>query len=479
MAEVEPLVSEPSESSEPTLKRSRVRVSISRDRLTATVAISEPTSSEPPVTESEVTTALEAAGVKVGINHDAIIEAITSKHYGQAEEVAHGKPPIPGKSTEIEYFFQEESRFQPQVGKDGRIDYRDMGFVQNATKGMLLAKRTAAEEGTPGLGVDDRPVPATPGKNIPFTPGDNVEISADGLELRAKCDGAIFFSRGVVSVKDIMTVKDVDFNVGNIECVGSVRVGGDVCTGFTIRAGGDLEVSGNVEDARIHAKGNILVRGGFFGGDGILECEGDATVKYAQGQTIVTGGDLTVGGELVNCHVTAGERVFVKGNRGTIVGGEIIAGKEIQTLDIGSPAGTPTEVIVALDRESLRKYHEVVKEITRLKSDGERVKDILLQLSRLRIERRLTKEQEATSKKLDAFMKSLPTALEALEKTKQELEAKLQVLSEARIAVKGSIFPGVKVYIGCHSMEVNEPLRKVVLTQDGTQIVVSDLTGAA
>ena len=49
------------------------------------------------------------------------------------------------------------------------------------------------------------------------------------------------------------------------DAVGSLRVSGKICTGFTVHVGGNLEVSGNVEDARIKVQGNILVRGGFNG----------------------------------------------------------------------------------------------------------------------------------------------------------------------------------------------------------------------
>jgi len=345
------------EQGEKALIRRRVKVTIPKDRLTASINISPPTSDEPPVTEQEVFKSLQDAGVVYGIDNDKVVWSVAERRFGEPIEVAQGKPMVQGKHTEFEYFFQTENRFQPQEDEDGRIDYRDMGYIQNATKDMLMIRRTLPQEGTPGVGVDGQPIDAPRGRNIPFNHGENIRVSEDGLELYANCDGAIVFSRGRVAIKDVMQIKDVDFNVGNIDCVGSVRVTGNICSGFSVRVGGDLEVNGGIEDATVYCAGNILVRGGMFGGgEGSVTAEGDITVKYAQGSKISAGGDVVVGGELLNCQVTARGNVLVKGRKGKIAGGEINAAKEIQAHEIGSDAGTQTVLTVAFDENLMRAY---------------------------------------------------------------------------------------------------------------------------
>ncbi|HOP05778.1 MAG TPA: FapA family protein [candidate division Zixibacteria bacterium] len=459
------------------VRRKRVRVNITKDRLIATIAISQPTTGEPPVTEEEIRQAISLAGVTYGLNEDAIVEAAIGQAYGQSIEVAKGSPMVQGKHTEFEYFFQTENRFQPQEGPDGRIDYRDMGYIQNVHKGDLLVKRTLPADGISGTGVDGRPISAPRGRNIPFSPGENVEIVGGGLEMRARCDGAIIFKQGRVSVKDVMQVKDVDFNVGNLDCVGSLRITGHIHTGFEVKVGGDLEVSGNVEDAKVFCKGNILVRGGFYGGgDGVMHADGDVTIKYAQGQTITAGEHVISGGELVNCHVTAHERVMVKGRKGKIVGGEINAGKEIRATDIGSDAGTQTVLTVAYDEKLLRQYHEATHEIARLKTDAARVKEKLYDLYKLQLDKKLTPQQEEGLAKLEQFGKHVPVALEALEKKKRETEEKLLALRDARVIAVGKVYPGVKIHVGCLVKEIEEEMDGVIFSQDGTHVVTAKLS---
>ncbi len=456
-----------------TTTRRRIRVTVSKDYMKALIVIKKPEEGEPEISVEEVMEALSQASVTYGIDEAIVDYSVSQMEYEKPIEVALGQPPVKGTDSEFEYCFQTENRFQPQEGEDGRIDYRDMKYIQNINKDGVLVRMTPPTDGVSGKGVDGREIVAPRGRNIPFNNGENTRVSEDGLELTSTTDGAIVYARGRVSVKDVMTVNDVDFNVGNIDAVGSLRVSGKICTGFTVNVGGNLEVSGNVEDAKIKVQGNILVRGGFNGaGAGEMHADGDITVKYAAGQKISAGGTVTVGGELLNCQVTAKENVIVKGRKGKIVGGEINAGKKIEAAVIGSEAGTVTSLTVAFDAEAMRQYHEARHEISRLKADEERVKENLVQLYKLQMAGKLNKQQQAGLEKLEEFKNSVPEALETLEKKKAEVEERLKKLRDSKIIATEVMYPGVKAHVGILVKEVDEEMKAVVLSQDGQRIVI-------
>lgn len=455
-----------------TTTRRRIRVTISKDSMKALIVISRPEAEEPPINLDETTGALAQAGVVYGIDEEKVGQSVTMCEYEKPIEVAKGLPSVKGADSEFEYLFQVENRFQPQEDEDGRIDYRDMKYIQNTHKGDILVRKSEPADGINGKGVDGREIVAPRGRNIPFNNGENTRISEDGLELCSTVDGAIVYARGRVSVKDVMVINNVDFNVGNIDAVGSLRVSGKINTGFTVNVGGDLEVSGNVDDAIIHVKGNILVRGGFLGaGEGEMHADGDITIKYAVGQKLSAGGSIIVGGELLNCQVTAKDSVIVKGRKGKIVGGETIAGKKIEAAVIGSEAGTVTSLTVAFDAEAMRSFHEARHEISRLKADNERVKENLVQLYKLQMSGKLNAQQEAGLTKLEEFKNSVPDALAAVEKRKAEVEERLKKLCDSKIIASEVMHAGVKAHVGVLVKEVDEDLLAVQLSQDGHRVV--------
>lgn len=459
-----------------TSTRRRIRVTVSKDRLTAMMAIKGPDPGDPEITVDEVMAALKEAGVGYGIQEDVVSKTVADKVYDTPVKVADGDPPQKGEDTKFEYCFDTDLQGTPKQDEDGRIDYRDISFVQNVEKGAVLARRTLPTPGTNGKGVDGKEIIAARGRDLPIKYGANTSVSSDGLELTATVAGAIVFRNGTISVKDVVVIdKDVDFSVGNIDCNGSVRVRGNIQSGFKLNVGGNLEVSGNVQDCYVDCRGNILVKGGCFGkGEGSIHADGDVMVKYAEGQRISAGNEVIVGGELLNCQVTAKERVWVKGKKGKIIGGEVKAGKEIRASILGSDAGTQTVLTVAFDADLMRKYQDTVNEMERLDADEDRVKASLVELYRLQIDGKLTEAKGAILKKLEDFQRSVPEAVKALEEKKGDIEEKLKQYKDAVIIAEDTIYPGVKAQFGIIYREINEAVKQCRLTLEGNQVVFSE-----
>jgi uncharacterized protein (DUF342 family) len=459
-----------------TTTRSRVKITVTRDSMAALMVLYQPQAGEPEADLDAVRAELDRAGVTYGIDEATITQTLDEKIFNTPVKIASGVPPKKGTNASFTYHFDTSSHHSPRVDTEGRVDYKDINFIQNTSAGTVLVTKTSPTPGVPGMSVLGAEVPAPMGRDLPIKHGANTQLSEDGLSLAASASGAIVFVHGEVGVKDVMVINnDVDHTVGNIDCRGSVRVSGHVKAGFCITIDGDLEVSGNVEDCTINAKGNVYIKGGFFGdGKGVIQAGGDIVIKFAEGQRLSSGGNIYVGGELVNCHLLAKGNIWVKGKKGKIVGGEIRAGKEIRAAVIGSDAGTATNLFVAYDHELMQKYWVCLKETNRLKADHERIKEALYGLYRLQLDGKLTADKGAALQKLEEFQNEYPRNLEALQKEKSTIEEKMREYRDARIIVEDRLYPGVKAYFGVVYREILEESGTCKLVLEGTQVLMTE-----
>ncbi len=469
-------MSNPSETVSLTKGTRLVRVVITKDNMAAMMALISPEPGDPEITEEIVRDAIARAGVVHGINWDVVKKAIEKHEYEVPTKIAVGTKPKKGADAYFEYTFETEGKHTPEEDKDGRIDYRNLSFLQNVKEGEVLVTKTPPQKGIDGKGVDGTIIKAPMGRDIPLLRGQNTKVSDDGLKLLAATSGAIFFSRGQVAVNDLTVIRgDVDMSTGNIECLGSLKISGDIHAGFSLSVGGNLEVHGNVEDCNIECKGNILIKGGCFGKSaGCIHAGGNIVVKYAEGMKITSDQSVTVGGELLNCHVHAKDFVELKGQRGRIIGGEIYAGREIRAYSIGSEAGTQTVLHAAFDAELMQKYREIEGELVRIESDIIRVKDSLLKLHRLRIDGRLNDQQAQILKQLEEFKASVPGEIESLRTAKAEVEEKIKEMDSAVVIVEHIAYPGVSIHFGHIYKEITEQAESVKFTMETNHVSMSE-----
>lgn len=459
--------------------RARIAVTVSKDVMAASVLLRAPQQDEAPITVDEIMAELDKAGVVFGMDKAVIQKAVDKGEYNIPTRVASGRKPQKGVPASFVYHFDTSETLRPKEGEDGHIDYKDINFIQNTEKGALLVTKVPATSGQPGMSVLGKEIKGPNGRDLQFNHGAHTEVSEDGLKLHATASGAIQFQHGKVSVSDVIVIKgNVDHNVGNIDCRGSVRVTGDVKAGYNLKLDGDLEVNGNVEDCTLEVEGNIYVKGGFFGeGAGVMKAGGDITVKFAEGQKMFSGNVVMVGGEIINCQVVAKERVIVKGRRGKIIGGSIGAGQEIRASVLGSDAGTATHLTVAYDHKLMAKHTEVMKEIQRLIEDEPRIKEALVALYRLQMDGKITPEQKAALDKFEQFQKDLPLSLESLNHQKAELEEEMKQYADARIVAEEAIFPGVRAQFGIVYRDINEEKERCKLTLDNNKVMISEYRG--
>jgi hypothetical protein len=451
---------------------------VSGDHMTATLVLFPPGIDEPPISEEEAVAAVKEAGVTYGLDEAAVLECVFTEKYNNPIVIARGTPPKRGKRAAFKYHFDTSEKHAPKEDEDGRIDYKDISFIRNTEKGTVLVTKIPPTPGIPGRTVLGRELKAQPGQDVPFDRGPNTGISSDGLKLLAAANGAIVFQHGKVAVNDLIVIRgDVDYSVGNIDCRATVRVGGDVKAGFSLNIHGDLEVNGHIEDCDIDVKGNIVVKGGFFGkGVGLMQAGGDITVKFAEGQRMAAGGTVWVGGEIINCSVLAKKGVLVSGKHGKIIGGEVKAGRQIKASVLGSEAGTRTHLYVGFDAELMQRYKDVMQEQERLQADRDRVETALDGLCALEAKGKLPPDKERALAELKQFHENLPVTLEALGRQREEIEEKIREFQDSAIIAEKVVHPGVVAHFGIASREIHETHKacRLTCTQDG-QIRITEI----
>jgi len=463
-----------------TRRTSFVRIVITKDNMSVMMAISDPRPSGNEVTFQDVRDEIERAGVVYGIDWDVVSKSLDEHLYDTPVKIASGLPPKRGQDARFEFAIDREQEHSPVEQEDGSIDYRSINFIQNVEEGTVLIRKIPATEGEPGTAVDGTELPGMRGRDFGFCRGTNTRVSEDGLELVAAKSGAIVFTPTSVSVNDVTTIKgDVDMSVGNLDCIGSVCVQGEVQAGFTLNVGGNLEVWGNVAECTINCKGNVLIKGGCFGkgdGEGTISAAGDVVAKYAEGLTITAGNDILMGEELLNCKVVAQERVIVSSRKGKIIGGETNAGKEIRTAVAGANAGTGTILRAGYNAELINRHRQASEEVGRLRIDAERVKQTLYEIYKEQGTGELDPHRAKIAAQLEDFRASVPAELERLQSTLEDIENQLQEAADAVIVVTDTLFHGAVVYFGVVYREIADTVQRCQLTMFEGRVDLSSYT---
>lgn len=129
------------------------------------------------------------------------------------------------------------------VDEHNRVDYSNLDFIHNIEKGRPICRIFPPVEGRPGKTVLGKEIPPNPVKPAAVPKGRNTELSEDGRTLIAASPGHVEFTGRSFQVKPVMEVPgNVDFSVGNINFLGDVHIHGDVLSGFTVRAMGNIVV---------------------------------------------------------------------------------------------------------------------------------------------------------------------------------------------------------------------------------------------
>ncbi len=363
-------------------------LAISEDKLSAGITLYPPSLKRRILTLDLIKNILTRANIKYGARLDEIenfLSSVEKKTFPYKKiVVARGKAPVDGKDAVIEIKFEHDKHAGSLVKGTDRMDFREQSLIHNVKKGDLLAEKTRLTQGTEGKNIFDEIIPAIPGRDKRLTPGTNVMLSDNGLTLTSEMDGMVIISEGnrISVLKSHEVPGDIDMNTGNLTMDGSLVIKGWVCTGFVVRASGEIHVGKGIDQASVDAGAGLYINGGILGGShaNILS-GGRLTAFFIENARVHAGGDMIIRDDIRNSIVSTGGRIDATAGKGRIVGGTVTAFRSITAHETGSVAGVPTSIIIGIDQESSTRMGKISGQLDEFKRQRAKIDMYLARFS--------------------------------------------------------------------------------------------------
>ncbi|MEZ3433165.1 MAG: FapA family protein [Lachnospiraceae bacterium] len=321
-------------------------VFISADKMEAWLLIFPPVGQGKEADKEMLEEALAGKGITFGIEEELIAGIIdASEKYFHIFMAAKGEAAIQGKDGYIVDLYPRVIERKFEVDEHDRVDYASLNLIQNADKGDVICEAVPPTMGVTGRTVLGQKLSAKDGKAVKLPKGRNTEISEDGTKLLALQAGHVEFNNGSFQVKTVMEIdSNVDYTTGNINFLGDVHIRGDVCSGFTVRAVGDITVDGVVESGNVEAGGDLIVVKGIVGDrSSVVKAHRDIYAKYLESSIVHAKGNLHTDC-ILHSDVYCDGEIKVCTGKGVVIGGKLRAARGMEAKIVGSKSGSPTAV---------------------------------------------------------------------------------------------------------------------------------------
>ena len=448
-------------------------IEVTEDRLRATIVFQEPVNKGKLMSAQDVIELLVAH--KIRPDSALIQSALANKRYGRKILIAQGEEPVPGKDGFLQFHFDRSGlKPKPKIMEDGTVNFKQLDMFKICNRGDVLVTSVPVKEGRAGIDVYGNELPPpTMRPAAPIPKGKGTALSPDGLHLLADVSGQLLVIEGKVNVSPILEIAaNVDNSTGDIDFNGQVTIRGNVVSGFTVKAAGNIEVFGVCEAATLVSEhGNIVLGNGVQGANkGVLQAGGDITAKFIESCKVTSGGNV-VADSIRKSTIKCDGSVVLTGKNGLLVGGTTVAGEKLVATTIGSPMGTLTEIEVGGAPKDLGKQKELIEEFNRQKIEYEKCDKAVETLNMMRKKDQLTPDKKALLVK----MVSLKTVLrDRMTKVQDELEEvnRSLTVNVGTVSVKNVIRPGVRVTIGNSQLTVRDELSNCRLRNNGEKIAI-------
>jgi uncharacterized protein (DUF342 family) len=431
---------------------SRITVITADDTMSADVTISTPRRGAAPPSVDDVVNELTTAGVTFGVDRATIRRALEEQRYEERITVAQGREPVYGRSRRVEYRFKT-TRGKPYLELPfGRIDLRELNFIDNRKEGDLLAVLLPPVEAQDGSTVTGTSIPASRDDTVVTIPaGENTRFNTDQSQLYAAIDGNVRLRDGQIIVEPVVEVENVDYSTGNIHFDGSVVVSGHVADGFVVEAGGTIQIGKGVGRATLRAGENILLTTGMNGNDeGVLECGGNLFARYLESCTVRCRGNVFVEEAIMHSSVSAWNHCILNGRRAEFIAGEAVVGGSVWCRKLGNIYDVPTFVAIGTPPDLFQEYRSSRRRLYQLDEQIDLLDDKLARIdAAIHDGRRDTKVLTAQSQLNDELAQAREEAM-ALRKRLPHLREQLTPSRESVVVAEEVIYNGTVVSFGTH-----------------------------
>lgn len=427
----------------------------------------------PAITEQVVLDFLSANKICYGIKTNAIHIMLESAMYEQYVCVAQGTPATRG--VDGYYTYQkdtEDMKKKPVILEDGTADYKNSLNLAIINKDELLAIYTPPTEGMPGTDVYNQPVKALGnGKNLLPLRGRGIYSDEEKINFYAEYSGHIVKEDSKIYIDKLFRVNgDLDIETGNIFFDGDVEICGDVRSGLSIEAKGDIYIHGHVGACMLKSDKNITIEKGIQGRDVCcISAKENVVCKFVERCKIIAKGNIYAD-SVLNANLVADNQILVTSKSGIVISSEIYGMAGVTVKEAGNTAGTPTLLRAGLPREVYTKAAELSAKISEANSKIATFNRHLEQQN----------EQVLSEEMRRQIMRAKIVLDSEKNKHMEELEfIQSRIIEDCRksvIHVTGIVHEGVRIYIGSSPYLVTEAIKEVTYHVVNNEIIATELT---
>ncbi len=441
----------------------QVAVFLSKDNLTAWLLAYPPVGDGRELDREALDRELAKQQVRFGIDEE-LLEALPQnpERYFRLFLAAQGRAAVNGVDGRVIDLFPRTEERKLTVDENNRVDYTNLDFIHNVEKGGVICRIVPPTQGEPGRTVQDQAVPAKAGKPASVPKGRNTAVSEDGQSLVSTITGHVEFSGRTFQVKPVLDIPgNVDFSVGNINFLGDVCIHGDICSGFTVRAMGNITVQGVVEACTVEAGRDLVVARGVQGDNqAVIRAQRSVFAKYLENSCVYAKMDLE-SECIINCDVYCGGGVTVRSGHSKIIGGKIHAAHEVKAGVVGSRVGNRTDIVLGGQPCEEFDFDLLTKEVQELERTLERIDrqpdspSKISRMAKLRMQLTLNKGK-----------------LEEIRKDREQRVEELQDPGVRRMECS-TVFPGTVLTIGdaVHCFDDKVSPCSATLADDGIHLI--------
>lgn len=438
-----------------------IEVSVSDDKKQAFIKLEKQEEGNTVFTREELLATLAENQIVHGIIESAVEKLAQRPIYKIRIKVAEATDPIDGNDGVVKLLVKKDADYKPEYSEDETIDYKNLNYFQMVKKGQVLCEITKETPGIEGKDIYGQPIPAHKGRKPQIPAGKNTSLTADESKLLADCDGIIKFIN-TINIDEMMHIrKNIDFSTGNINFPGDVTIDGDVSSGFSVKAGGNLIIKGVVEDAKIEAAGNVVIAKGIYGGSsGDVIVGQDLRCNYIENAVLHVDGDITVD-YIIDGKITCNGNIYLSGSKELVVGGEIQLLGELVARTIGNDREYPTIIRIMgekiIDQAEIDRLNARAEEVRQQLADsGEKEAQVTALLLAQEKKNMLSRnhdspamEQIATLKKqIDRQVLTLKKEIEEIENAITYVEKKASISYYGSVSAKRKLYRGTRIYFG-------------------------------
>jgi uncharacterized protein (DUF342 family) len=450
-------------------------VSLSSDEMEAYIFARHGAKNGADITPERVHSACRVQGIVDDVDWSPLDEFIDNPVYDEQTVIARGTKQIDGSNAVIDYLFETDTtKLMAKETEEGRVDFKNLNIIQNVVAGQTVARKIPNDDGKNGKTLLGKLLLAKNGADTPMPVGHNVRV--DGPLLVAEIDGRVFFQNGKVHVEPVYEIDSVSIRTGNIQFLGTVIVKGNVDDGFSVKASGDIKVSGTVGRSSLEADGDIAIQSGIVGQNvEVIRAGKSIVAKYIQNAIIEAGEDVLVLDGIISSDVKANKRIILNGKRAAIIGGHLCATEEINANTIGAAdSGTETIVEVGFDAKKKQRLNELIalqarkiKELDQLELNIQTFENLKKSQKMLPAEKQLIYNDLLVKKN------ALATELKNISQESKELNTFLNNSQvDGRISASAIVYPGVKVVVRDAKSDIKTEVRAVSFSfKNGSKVL--------